>query len=104
MLMYKGEWPSSSSVVLLQPPNGPKSFKTQASLSSYPLASKVMVRNLSYSTDESCLEKIFSNFGHVTEGLSLWNLQSLQRKTLADTQKVVDHLWKDYHLKMKFQT
>ncbi|KAL3376631.1 hypothetical protein AABB24_003191 [Solanum stoloniferum] len=67
MLMCKGVWPSSSSIVLLQPPNGHKSFKTQASFSSYPLASKVMVRNLSYSTDESCLEKIFSNFGHVAE-------------------------------------
>ncbi|KAM3361527.1 putative protein isoform X3 [Capsicum galapagoense] len=35
--------------------------------SSYPLASKIMVRNLPYSTDESCLEKIFSNFGQVSK-------------------------------------
>ncbi|KAK4347523.1 hypothetical protein RND71_033862 [Anisodus tanguticus] len=67
MLMLKGVWPSSSSAGLLQPAIGPKSFKIQASFSSYPLASKIMVRNLSYSTDESCLEKIFSNFGQVAE-------------------------------------
>ncbi|XP_060194412.1 glycine-rich RNA-binding protein 4, mitochondrial [Lycium barbarum] len=62
MLMPKGV-----STVVLQPANGPKSFKIQASFSKYPLASKIMVRNLSYSTDESCLEKIFSNFGQVAE-------------------------------------
>ncbi|CAN4081799.1 unnamed protein product [Withania somnifera] len=67
MLMPKGIWPSSSSTVLLHPAIGPKSFKIQASFSSYPLASKIMVTNLPYSTDESCLEKIFSNFGQVAE-------------------------------------
>ncbi|XP_059287075.1 uncharacterized protein LOC132040450 [Lycium ferocissimum] len=59
--------PKGVSTVVLQPAIGPKSFKIQASFSRYPLASKIMVRNLSYSTDESCLEKIFSNFGHVAE-------------------------------------
>ncbi|XP_055806622.1 glycine-rich RNA-binding protein 4, mitochondrial [Solanum dulcamara] len=67
MLVSKGLWPSSSSTALLQPAIGPKSFKMRASFSSYPLASKIMVRNLPYSTDESCLEKMFSNFGQVAE-------------------------------------
>ncbi|XP_055807396.1 glycine-rich RNA-binding protein 4, mitochondrial-like isoform X1 [Solanum dulcamara] len=67
MFIYKGVWPSSSSTVLLQPTIGPKSFKIQASFSNYPLASKIMVRNLPYSNDESCLEKMLSNLGQVAE-------------------------------------
>ncbi|XP_071709506.1 organelle RRM domain-containing protein 6, chloroplastic [Rutidosis leptorrhynchoides] len=33
----------------------------------YPLATKIMVRNLSYSTSESCLKEEFSNFGQIAE-------------------------------------
>uniref|UniRef100_A0A5B7BWR5 RRM domain-containing protein n=1 Tax=Davidia involucrata TaxID=16924 RepID=A0A5B7BWR5_DAVIN len=45
----------------------PKSLKLHASLFGYPLASKIMVRNLSYSTSESRLLKEFSNFGLIAE-------------------------------------
>ncbi|KAH0935273.1 hypothetical protein HID58_012390, partial [Brassica napus] len=41
--------------------------KIQASLSSYPLASKIMVRNLPFSTSEDFLQKEFSAFGEVSE-------------------------------------
>ncbi|XP_009758392.1 small RNA-binding protein 11, chloroplastic [Nicotiana tabacum] len=71
MLMHKGLWPSNSSSAVLQPTFGlsrqSKFLKIQANFSGYPLASKIMVRNLPYSADESCLEKIFSNFGQVAE-------------------------------------
>ncbi|KAM7500391.1 hypothetical protein LguiA_024805 [Lonicera macranthoides] len=45
------------------------SFKLHAASSffNFPLASKIMVRNLSYATCESCLEKQFSNFGNIAE-------------------------------------
>ncbi|XP_059657093.1 small RNA-binding protein 11, chloroplastic [Cornus florida] len=49
--------------------NRPKSLKlhAHASLIDFPLASKIMVRNLSYSTSESRLLKEFSNFGQIAE-------------------------------------
>uniref|UniRef100_A0A2P2JF54 Putative RNA-binding protein 3 n=1 Tax=Rhizophora mucronata TaxID=61149 RepID=A0A2P2JF54_RHIMU len=36
--------------------------------SNYPLASRIMVRNLGYSIGESSLQKEFSSFGQVAEG------------------------------------
>nr|XP_017230784.1 PREDICTED: multiple RNA-binding domain-containing protein 1-like isoform X3 [Daucus carota subsp. sativus] len=51
-------------------PRQPKFHKVKplkASLFDFPLASKIMVRNLSFSTTESCLEKEFSNFGEIAE-------------------------------------
>ncbi|KFK28648.1 hypothetical protein AALP_AA7G026800 [Arabis alpina] len=41
--------------------------KIQASLSNYPLASKIMVRNLPFSTSEDFLQKEFSAFGEIAE-------------------------------------
>ncbi|XP_024984607.1 organelle RRM domain-containing protein 6, chloroplastic isoform X1 [Cynara cardunculus var. scolymus] len=49
------------------PSPNPKSFKLRASFIEYPLASKIMVRNLSYSTSETCLKEQFSNFGQIAE-------------------------------------
>ncbi|KAJ0017188.1 hypothetical protein Pint_12084 [Pistacia integerrima] len=43
------------------------SFNLRASLSDYPLASRIMVRNLSFSTRESRLQREFSNFGEIAE-------------------------------------
>ncbi|KAL7210904.1 hypothetical protein ACSBR2_013895 [Camellia fascicularis] len=47
----------------------PKSLKLHASSSlfDFPLASKIMVKNLSYSTTETCLRKEFSNFCQIAE-------------------------------------
>ncbi|XVF00468.1 hypothetical protein REPUB_Repub04eG0003800 [Reevesia pubescens] len=39
----------------------------KASLFNYPLASKIFVRNLPYSTKESSLQKEFANFGQIAE-------------------------------------
>uniref|UniRef100_A0A1J3E3Z7 Glycine-rich RNA-binding protein 4, mitochondrial n=1 Tax=Noccaea caerulescens TaxID=107243 RepID=A0A1J3E3Z7_NOCCA len=41
--------------------------KIQASLSNYPLASKIMVRNLPFSTSEDLLQREFSAFGEIAE-------------------------------------
>ncbi|KAL1205277.1 Organelle RRM domain-containing protein 1 [Cardamine amara subsp. amara] len=41
--------------------------KIKASLSNYPLASKIMVRNLPFSTSEDFLQKEFSAFGEIAE-------------------------------------
>ncbi|XP_062162334.1 glycine-rich RNA-binding protein 4, mitochondrial [Alnus glutinosa] len=43
------------------------SLKLRASLFDYPLASRIMVRNLPYSTSESNLRQEFSNFGEIAE-------------------------------------
>ncbi|XP_041028760.1 RNA-binding protein 3 [Juglans microcarpa x Juglans regia] len=43
------------------------SLKLRASLLEYPLASRIMVRNLPYSADERSLQKEFSNFGQIAE-------------------------------------
>ncbi|XP_057971471.1 glycine-rich RNA-binding protein 4, mitochondrial isoform X1 [Malania oleifera] len=45
----------------------PNSLKLRASFSDYPLASKIMVRNLPFSTSESRLKEEFSTFGQVAE-------------------------------------
>ncbi|XP_030942404.1 glycine-rich RNA-binding protein 4, mitochondrial [Quercus lobata] len=47
--------------------NNRNSLKLKASLSDYPLASRIMVRNLPYSTNESSLQQQFSNFGQIAE-------------------------------------
>ncbi|KAL4578149.1 hypothetical protein LXL04_014268 [Taraxacum kok-saghyz] len=44
-----------------------KSSNLRACFIEYPLASKIIVRNLSYSTSESCLKEEFSNFGKIAE-------------------------------------
>ncbi|XAR59407.1 hypothetical protein NMG60_11015236 [Bertholletia excelsa] len=51
-------------------PNGTKPSKSlsiHASFSEFPLASKIMVRNISYTTTENGLKKEFSNFGQIAE-------------------------------------
>nr|GEX47319.1 glycine-rich RNA-binding protein 4, mitochondrial-like [Tanacetum cinerariifolium] len=45
----------------------PNSLKLRACFIQYPVATKLMVRNLSYSTSESSLKEEFSNFGQVAE-------------------------------------
>ncbi|KAF3528127.1 hypothetical protein DY000_02037537 [Brassica cretica] len=45
----------------------PRLPRIQASLSNYPLASKIMVRNLPFSTSEDFLQKEFSAFGEIAE-------------------------------------
>ncbi|XP_058197237.1 multiple RNA-binding domain-containing protein 1-like isoform X3 [Rhododendron vialii] len=52
---------------LVQNRTKPKFLKLHASLVNFPLASKIMVRNLSYSTTESCLRDEFSTYGQVAE-------------------------------------
>ncbi|XP_054780562.1 organelle RRM domain-containing protein 6, chloroplastic [Prosopis cineraria] len=42
-------------------------LKLRASLHDYPLASKIVVKNLSYSSGETILEKEFSNFGEIAD-------------------------------------
>ncbi|XVE48451.1 hypothetical protein DITRI_Ditri01bG0003400 [Diplodiscus trichospermus] len=42
-------------------------LKHRASLVNYPLASKIFVRNLTYSTKESSLQREFANFGQIAE-------------------------------------
>ncbi|XP_047338986.1 small RNA-binding protein 11, chloroplastic [Impatiens glandulifera] len=43
------------------------SLKLHAALSDFPLASKIMIRNLSYTVTESRLVKEFSKFGHIAD-------------------------------------
>ncbi|KAH9747194.1 RRM domain-containing protein [Citrus sinensis] len=44
-----------------------RTFNLRASLSNYPLASRIMVRNLPFTTHEHTLQKEFSAFGEVAE-------------------------------------
>ncbi|KAF8390878.1 hypothetical protein HHK36_023177 [Tetracentron sinense] len=44
-----------------------KSLNLRASLFDFPLASRIIVKNLSYSINESSLQKEFSNFGPIAE-------------------------------------
>ncbi|KAI6704229.1 hypothetical protein NL676_013365 [Syzygium grande] len=44
-----------------------KELRVRASFFDYPLASRIMVRNIPYSLNESRLLKEFSTFGHVAE-------------------------------------
>ncbi|XP_004293785.1 PREDICTED: multiple RNA-binding domain-containing protein 1-like isoform 2 [Fragaria vesca subsp. vesca] len=45
----------------------PKSLKLRASFYNYPLASRIMVKNIPYSTSENSLQQKFSNFGEIAE-------------------------------------
>ncbi|KAM5587076.1 organelle RRM domain-containing protein 6, chloroplastic [Rosa sericea] len=45
----------------------PVSLKLRASFYDYPLASRIMVKNIPYSTSENSLQQKFSNFGEVAE-------------------------------------
>ncbi|KAK9062338.1 hypothetical protein SSX86_019524 [Deinandra increscens subsp. villosa] len=47
--------------------NRQSSLKLRDCFIEYPLASKIIVRNLSYTTNESCLKEEFSNFGQIVE-------------------------------------
>ncbi|XWS55399.1 hypothetical protein CRYUN_Cryun10bG0170900 [Craigia yunnanensis] len=42
-------------------------LRLRASVSNYPLASRIFVKNLPYSTKESSLQKEFANFGQIAE-------------------------------------
>ncbi|XP_043701281.1 small RNA-binding protein 11, chloroplastic [Telopea speciosissima] len=44
-----------------------KAFKVRASLLDFPLASRILVKNLPYSISETNLSQEFSNFGQVVE-------------------------------------
>ncbi|KAI5332346.1 hypothetical protein PRUPE_4G116100 [Prunus persica] len=46
---------------------GSKSLKLRASFFDYPLASKILVKNIPYSTSENSLQEKFSNFGQIAE-------------------------------------
>ncbi|KAF5729226.1 cold-inducible RNA-binding protein B-like [Tripterygium wilfordii] len=43
------------------------SLNLRACLNEYPLASRIMIKNLSYSTTEGTLQSEFSNFGQIAE-------------------------------------
>ncbi|PRQ30080.1 putative nucleotide-binding alpha-beta plait domain-containing protein [Rosa chinensis] len=45
----------------------PMSLKLRASFYDYPLASRIMVKNIPYSTSENSLQQKFSNFGEIAE-------------------------------------
>ncbi|XP_062012274.1 organelle RRM domain-containing protein 6, chloroplastic isoform X3 [Rosa rugosa] len=49
----------------------PKSLKLRASFYDYPLASRIMVKNIPYSTSENSLQQKFSNFGEIAEAVKL---------------------------------
>ncbi|KVI08440.1 Nucleotide-binding, alpha-beta plait [Cynara cardunculus var. scolymus] len=73
------------------PSPNPKSFKLRASFIEYPLASKIMVRNLSYSTSETCLKEQFSNFGQIAEVKLVKD--ETTKKSKGQTQCVPENLW-----------
>ncbi|CAN6913310.1 hypothetical protein Bca4012_087478 [Brassica carinata] len=64
MLAFPSFVASSTSLPSYKKPRLPR---IQASLSNYPLASKIMVRNLPFSTSEDFLQKEFSAFGEIAE-------------------------------------
>ncbi|WCJ28732.1 RNA-binding (RRM/RBD/RNP motifs) family protein [Euphorbia peplus] len=49
------------------PPPSSKLKAASVSTSSFPLASRIIVKNLGYSVDESSLQNEFSNFGEIAE-------------------------------------
>ncbi|CAL8149605.1 unnamed protein product [Prunus armeniaca] len=51
----------------LKASTGSKSLKLKASFFDYPLASKILVKNIPYSTSENSLQEKFSNFGQIAE-------------------------------------
>ncbi|XP_044507516.1 RNA-binding protein 3 [Mangifera indica] len=68
--MWASMFSCTSQTILVKPLSNRThcaSLKLRASLSDYPLASRIMVRNLSFSTHESRLQKEFSNFGEIAE-------------------------------------
>nr|QKY65169.1 chloroplast RRM domain-containing protein [Passiflora pittieri] len=58
-----------SSISSRRSSKNPTTVKLRASISdtSFPLGSKIVVRNLRYSVTESCLQEEFSNFGEIAE-------------------------------------
>ncbi|XP_050371683.1 organelle RRM domain-containing protein 6, chloroplastic [Argentina anserina] len=48
-------------------PRTPKSLRLRASFYDYPLGSRIMVKNIPYSTCEDSLQQKFSNFGEIAE-------------------------------------
>ncbi|KAI7751100.1 hypothetical protein M8C21_020505 [Ambrosia artemisiifolia] len=63
-----------------------QSLKLRACLIDYPLASKIIVRNLSYTTSESCLKEEFSNFGQIAEVKLVKDQRSKKSKGYAFVQ------------------
>ncbi|KAM5587077.1 organelle RRM domain-containing protein 6, chloroplastic [Rosa sericea] len=57
----------------------PVSLKLRASFYDYPLASRIMVKNIPYSTSENSLQQKFSNFGEVAEAVKLVKDESSKR-------------------------
>ncbi|KAJ0840064.1 putative RNA recognition motif domain, nucleotide-binding alpha-beta plait domain superfamily [Helianthus annuus] len=64
----------------------PQSLKLRACFVEYPLASKIIVRNLSYTTSESCLKEEFSNFGQIAEVKLVKDQRSNKSKGYAFVQ------------------
>ncbi|TKY45455.1 Multiple RNA-binding domain-containing protein 1 [Spatholobus suberectus] len=52
----------------------------------YPLASKIVVKNLPYSTGETTLQKEFSNFGKIAEVKMVKDMNSKRSKGIAFIQ------------------
>ncbi|KAM0038366.1 putative RNA recognition motif domain, nucleotide-binding alpha-beta plait domain superfamily [Helianthus debilis subsp. tardiflorus] len=64
----------------------PQPLKLRACFVEYPLASKIIVRNLSYTTSESCLKEEFSNFGQIAEVKLVKDQRSNKSKGYAFVQ------------------
>ncbi|KAI3794682.1 hypothetical protein L1987_37315 [Smallanthus sonchifolius] len=63
-----------------------QSLNLRACFIEYPLATKIIVRNLSYTTSESCLKEQFSNFGQVAEVKLVKDQSSKKSKGYAFVQ------------------
>ncbi|KAJ0703366.1 putative RNA recognition motif domain, nucleotide-binding alpha-beta plait domain superfamily [Helianthus annuus] len=63
-----------------------QSLKLRACFVEYPLASKIIVRNLSYTTSESFLKEEFSNFGQIAEVKLVKDQRSNKSKGYAFVQ------------------
>ncbi|KAK1410864.1 hypothetical protein QVD17_37405 [Tagetes erecta] len=59
--------PTIGTSTLPNPSINRQSLKLRACFIQYPLASKIIVRNLSYTTSEKCLKEEFSSFGPIAE-------------------------------------
>ncbi|XP_076895144.1 organelle RRM domain-containing protein 6, chloroplastic-like [Bidens hawaiensis] len=65
--MSSSGWFRPTIGIRTSPPIIPKQLQLRACFVEYPLASKIIVRNLSYATNESSLKQQFSNFGQIAE-------------------------------------
>ncbi|KAG5040734.1 hypothetical protein JHK82_012850 [Glycine max] len=55
-------------------------FRASSLRHDYPLASKIVVKNLPYSTGETTLQKEFSNFGKIAEDDAMLALETMDQK------------------------